>query len=97
MAFPIAYIVASSACVALLAFYVGHVLRSLARGVLFALMLTVLYGVLYVLLQSEDYALLLETDMVRISHYPGSLTVDFVERYDSVDKRYVPTAHGVSL
>jgi hypothetical protein len=45
----------------------------------------------------EDYALLLETDLVRISHYPGSLTVDFVERYDSVDKRFVPTAHGVSL
>jgi hypothetical protein len=45
----------------------------------------------------QDYALLLETDMVRISHYPGSLTVDFVERYDSVDKQYVPTAHGVSL
>jgi hypothetical protein len=45
----------------------------------------------------QDYALLLETDMVRISHYPGSLTVDFVERYDSVDKRFVPTAHGVSL
>jgi len=45
----------------------------------------------------QDYALLLETDMVRISHYPGSLTVDFVERYDSVDRRYVPTAHGVSV
>jgi hypothetical protein len=45
----------------------------------------------------EDYRLLLETDLVRISHYPGSLTVDFVERYDSVDKRFVPTTHGVSL
>ena len=45
----------------------------------------------------QDYALLLETDLVRISHYPGSLTVDFVERYDSLDKRFVPTAHGVSL
>jgi hypothetical protein len=45
----------------------------------------------------EDYALLLDTDLVRISHYPGSLTVDFVERYDTLDKRYVPTTHGVSL
>jgi hypothetical protein len=45
----------------------------------------------------QDYALLLETDLVRISHYPGSLTVDFVERYDSSEKRYVPTTHGVSL
>ena len=45
----------------------------------------------------QDYALLLETDMVRISHYPGSLTVDFVERYDPLDKRFAPTTHGVSL
>jgi hypothetical protein len=45
----------------------------------------------------QDYALLLETDLVRITHYPGSLTVDFVERYDPVDKRFVATTHGVSL
>jgi hypothetical protein len=45
----------------------------------------------------QDYALLLETDLVRITHYPGSLTVDFVERYDPLDKRFVPPAHGVSL
>jgi hypothetical protein len=45
----------------------------------------------------QDYALLLEDDMVRISHYPGSLTVDFVERYDSTEKQFVPTTHGVSL
>lgn len=57
--FAIAYLTASAACVGLLAFYVGHVLRSAARGLGFGTMLAVLYAVLYVLLQSEDYALLL--------------------------------------
>ncbi len=54
-----AYLIASGACVGLLAFYVGHVLRSAARGLLFGGLLAALYAVLYVLLQSEDYAMLL--------------------------------------
>jgi len=54
-----AYVIASGACVGLLAFYVGHVLGSVVRGSLFAALLAGLYAVLYLLLQSEDYALLL--------------------------------------
>lgn len=57
--FALAYLVASGACVGLLAFYVGHVLHSLARGLGFGGLLAGLYAVLYVLLLSEDYALLL--------------------------------------
>jgi len=57
--FAAAYVVASGACVGLLAFYVGHVLGSAWRGLAFGGLLAGLYGVLYVLLQSEDYALLL--------------------------------------
>ncbi len=57
--FAAAYIVASGACIGLSAFYVGHVLRSMARGGAFAGLLGALYGFLYVILQSEDYALLL--------------------------------------
>lgn len=57
--FAAAYLVASGACVGLLAFYVGHVLRSARRGLLFGGLLGALYGFLYVILQSEDYALLL--------------------------------------
>lgn len=57
--FLAAYLVASAACVGLLAFYVGHVLRSAVRGFGFGGMLAGLYAVLYVLMQSEDYALLL--------------------------------------
>jgi len=59
LAFPTAYLIASGACVGLLAYYVGHVLGSAARGAGFAAMLAGLYAVLYLLLQSEDYALLL--------------------------------------
>jgi len=57
--FVTAYVVASGACVGLLAFYVGHVLGSFGRGATFGALLAALYAVLYVLLQSEDYALLL--------------------------------------
>lgn len=57
--FAAAYVVASGACVGLVAFYVGHVVRSARRGVLFGGLLGALYGFLYVILQSEDYALLL--------------------------------------
>jgi inner membrane protein len=57
--FIVAYLIASAACVGLVAYYVGHVLKSMVRGLAFGGALTVLYAVLYVLLQSEDYALLL--------------------------------------
>jgi hypothetical protein len=35
---------------------------------------------------------LLEEDMVRIRHYPNSLTVEYVERFDEVEKKFVPAA-----
>jgi inner membrane protein len=57
--FAAAYLAASGACVGLVVFYVGHVLRSAGRGALFGGLLGALYGFLYVILQSEDYALLL--------------------------------------
>ncbi len=59
MAFPLAYVIASAACVTLLGFYVSYVLKSLGRGAGFAGLLALLYGALYILLQSEDMALLL--------------------------------------
>jgi inner membrane protein len=54
-----AYLAASTACIGLLGFYLSAVLRSVARGLGFAGMLTVLYGALYGLLVSEDNALVL--------------------------------------
>jgi inner membrane protein len=57
--FAASYLIAGGACVGLATFYVGHVLRSVARGAVFCGLLGTLYGFLYVILQSEDYALLL--------------------------------------
>jgi len=59
--FAAAYLISSGACIGLAAFYVGHVLRSVLRGAMFAGLLGTMYGFLYVILQSEDYALLLGT------------------------------------
>jgi inner membrane protein len=57
--FALAYAIASAGCVGLLCFYVSFVLRSVQRAAGFTGMLAALYAALYVLLRSEDMALLL--------------------------------------
>lgn len=57
--FAQSYLIASSACVLLIGFYLAHVLRSRSGGFGFALGLTLLYAVLYGLLRSENNALVL--------------------------------------
>lgn len=57
--FARAYAIATCACVALIGYYGGHVLKCMRRGIGFAIALAALYGLLYVLLRSEDYALLM--------------------------------------
>ncbi|MGV8932810.1 MAG: cell envelope integrity protein CreD [Luteimonas sp.] len=59
IAFGWAYLVASAACIGLLGFYLSAVLRSVVRGLGFAVMLATLYSALYGLLVSEDNALVL--------------------------------------
>jgi len=59
IAFAWAYLAAAIACVGLIGFYLGHVLRSRARGLGFAAILGLLYAALYGLLVSEDNALVL--------------------------------------
>lgn len=59
IAFGWSYLAAGVACVGLIGFYLGHVLRSRMRGVGFAAMLGLLYAALYGLLVSEDNALVL--------------------------------------
>jgi inner membrane protein len=56
--FDPAYLVASAATGGMLATYVGAVLRSLLRGLEMAAVLATLFGLLYFILQLEDYALL---------------------------------------
>ena len=62
--FAPAYALAAGSCVALIGYYVGHVLQSMRRGVQFAFALAALYGLLYVLLRMEDHALLMGSLLV---------------------------------
>jgi len=54
--FGLAYTAATIACSGLLAFYVSYVLGSLFRGTAFGISISALYGVLYIIIQAEDYA-----------------------------------------
>jgi inner membrane protein len=58
MAFALAYLISSAACIGLLTFYLSYVLRSVMRGLGFGGMLTTLYAAVYGLLLSEDNALI---------------------------------------
>jgi len=57
--FIYAYLIASAACVPLISYYLFHVLGSRARGLWFGLKLALLYAILFVLLKSEDNALVM--------------------------------------
>lgn len=62
--FWLAYLIASAACIGLLAIYLSAVLGSTRRGLGFATGLTLLYAALYGLLVSEDNALVLGSLML---------------------------------
>ncbi len=64
MAFGLAYLIASGACIGLLTFYLCYVLRSMGRGLGFGGMLMALCGGVYGLLISEDNALVLGSLML---------------------------------
>lgn len=57
--FLLAYIIAASACIILLGCYISMVLKSFKAGLILATALSILYSILYLLLSSEDHALLL--------------------------------------
>ena len=57
LAFALAYGAAALACVTLITGYLRYVLGGWRRALVFGVLLTALYGVLYGLLQSEDNAL----------------------------------------
>lgn len=59
IAFALAYLISTLSCVSLLLFYLSYVLRGFRQAGLFASLLLLLYGVLYVIISAEDYALLM--------------------------------------
>lgn len=64
LGFQLAYAIATCACVTLIGYYAGHILHSARHGLAFGAALAGLYGVLYVLLRSEDHALLMGSLLV---------------------------------
>jgi len=64
IAFALAYLISSAACIGLLTFYLAYVLRGVTRGLGFGGMLTALYAAVYGLLISEDNALILGSLML---------------------------------
>jgi inner membrane protein len=56
--FPVAYLSASAATGIMISIYVGKALHSFGRGILMLGIFSILYGLLYLILQLEDYALL---------------------------------------
>lgn len=59
-----AYLAAAGAVVAVVTLYAAAALRSLAKGALMGVILVVTYALLYVLLQQQDYALLLGSGLL---------------------------------
>ncbi|MFZ6770277.1 cell envelope integrity protein CreD [Undibacterium sp. Di26W] len=59
ISFILAYLLASVACILLIGFYLSYALRNWKRGFGFGCALTVLYGILFGLLQSESNALVM--------------------------------------
>jgi inner membrane protein len=64
--FMTAYIMAATACVGLITFYVSYVLHSVKRSVLFGVILTAMYGAMFMILKSEDFTLILGSVLVFI-------------------------------
>jgi inner membrane protein len=57
LSFGVAYAVAAAGCIGLLAFYASHMLGGFKRGIPFGAGVALLYGLLFVLLQLEQTAL----------------------------------------
>ena len=57
--FGVAYLIASLCCVALLMFYLKPILKQNRYVYLFSTVLTILYGVLYIIINMEDLALMM--------------------------------------
>jgi inner membrane protein len=62
--FDAAYLASASACALLLGFYLRHPLGTLARALAFLGLFGAMYGALFVLLKSEDHALLMGSLLV---------------------------------
>jgi hypothetical protein len=76
----------------------GEITKKWTKGNLFFFFMPSYYiavkGKIYTVTRNQ-YRGLLEEDMVRIRHYPYTLTVEFVERFDEAEKKFVPAEPDV--
>ena len=63
ISFAMSYLIATLACVSLIWFYLYYVFKSLANASMLALGIGTLYAMLFVILKSEDFALLMGTGL----------------------------------
>ena len=64
LSFGPSYFIAAAACIVLIAFYLYFSFKNIRRTAIFTALLTVLYGVIYLLLNVSDYALLLGSGLI---------------------------------
>ena len=57
--FALSYLIATICCASLLLFYLRYVLRGFKQALVFSSLLLLLYGVLFVIISAEDFALLM--------------------------------------
>ena len=78
----------------------GEVLKKWHKGNIFIFFMPSYYmaveGKIFTISRRE-YAMLLELDLVRISCYPHSLTIERLERFDETEKQFIPAASGASF
>jgi len=64
MSFALAYFIATFACVSLLAYYLRFVLDAWKEANIFTASLSALYGLLFVIVSAEDFALLMGSGLI---------------------------------
>lgn len=92
-AFVYAYAGSSGACILLITYYVSHVLKGKRRALGFSTLLAGMYATLYVILQSEDYTLMLGSVLVFVLLATVMVLTRRVDWYGATDQS---TASGTS-
>jgi inner membrane protein len=87
MAFSVAYLIAAAASISLITFYVCYVLHSALRGLGFGCILAVLYGMLFLILKSEDHSLLMGSILVFLALSSAMYLTRNVDWYRLTDAR----------
>ncbi|MEM7282873.1 MAG: cell envelope integrity protein CreD [Pseudomonadota bacterium] len=93
--FGLAYGISALACVGLLSFYMRGVLQSRAHAVLYSVGLIFLYLTLYVILQAEDFALLMGSVLLFIVLSTVMIITRKVDWYRLSDRLVTSNTQGV--